>query len=324
MNIYKTIEEMPKFEEAFLTIGNFDGIHLGHRKILRTMIEEAGPAQKIVLTFREAPLKLLKPELFPGVIMPTPYKERWMESHGIDSYFDLHLFDVMPMSAENFIEFLLSKIRHLHVYVGFNFRFGHGNIGDVTFLEKQSLRHGFELRVFDKVLKDGKTVDSTSIRRLIQSGDVETASQLLDRPYFYIGRKIKGDGIGKKIDFPTLNLSVGIQVLPANGSYFSYLIVKNRFLPAMSYIGTRPTVNGKEKRFETHVLNFNEKLNDETYTVALIKKINEEKTFHNLEELKDFLYNNRHLCLSLVEKTHISKDFYQLINGGKYVFGDRE
>jgi len=324
MKIYKKIEEMPEIEEAYLTIGNFDGIHLGHQKILHTMIEEAGNVHKIVLTFRESPLKFLKPELFPGVIMPTPYKERWMKIHGINSYFDLHLFDVMSMSAESFIEFLLSKIKILHLYIGFNFRYGHGNTGNVRLLEKQSRQLGFDLRVFDKIVEDGKTVNSTSIRRLIQSGDVETASRLLGRPYFYIGEKVKGDGIGKNIAFPTLNISIGAQVLPAPGSYFSYLKIKNQFLPSMSYIGKRPTVKGKDLRFETHVLDFSGHLHDETYPVVLIKKINEEKTLHNLEELRDFLYNNKHLCLSLAEKNHISKDFYQLINGGKHVFGDRE
>ena len=316
MKIYKKLDSMPLFDEAYLTIGNFDGIHLGHQKILKTLIKDAGRMPKIVLTFREAPLKILKPELFSGVIMPTPYKECWMSNHEIDHYFDLHLFDLMPMSADTFINFLLSKIKKLHLYVGFNFRYGQGNSGTVKLLEKQSENLGFVLKVFDKVIEEGKTVNSTLIRSLIKKGDVETAARLLGRPYFYIGKKVKGDGIGKTIGIPTLNISIGSQVLPAPGSYFSYLKTEDKMLPAMSYIGKRPSVNGTDVRFETHVLNFNGHLNGDEHLVALIKKINDEKTFNNLEELKKFLYNIRNLCLSLAGENDISKDFYQLINGG--------
>ncbi len=316
MNILHKLEEIPRLQEAWLTIGNFDGLHQGHRKILDTLRQDAGQGHSIVLTFRDSPVKLLRPEMFMGYVLPAHFKQDMMRHLGIHDYVDLDLFDVMPMSPDDFILNLLEKIKKLHIYVGYNFRYGNQNRGDVETLRHQSLQMGFDLKVFDEVLWNDRDVNSTAIRRLVKSGDLEEAASMLGRPFFYRSHGLSGDGIGRKIGFPTINLALNDQVLPPVGIYFTYMRIGKKLYPAMSYIGSRPSVKGKELRIETNVLEFEGQIDQDLYDLVFIKKIREEKTVHNLEELKDLLYNDRLLCLSYHKDYTVDKNFEEILCGG--------
>ncbi len=316
MKIIKTLEEIPELDEAYVTIGNFDGIHLGHQKIISTMLQEAQGKPTIVLTFRESPVKLLRPEMFMGYILPTQYKKKIMKDMGVKTYVDLHLYDVMPMSADEFILFLVERIKKMHLYVGYNFRYGNRNLGDVKTLDHQSRRLNFELSVFDKVTWKGKDVNSTAIRRLIKEGELQEAEEMLTRPYFYHSRTMSGDGIGKKIGYPTINMEQNSQVLPSSGIFFSYMAIGKQLLPSMSYIGNRPTIDGKEMRIETNILDYEREVPAGNYDLVFIQKIREEKRLNNLDELAEILYNDKLNCQALSKGHVMEKEFVEILCGG--------
>lgn len=316
MTALKRLEQLPRLDEAWLTIGNFDGVHLGHRTILDTLLRQAEGKESVVLTFRESPVKLLRPEMFMGYVLPSGVKKHMMDRLGVQWYVDLDLYDVMPMNPDEFILFLLQKIKTLHLFVGYNFRYGNQNRGDVNTLREQAARWGFDLHIFEEVLWNGRDVNSTAIRRLVQDGRLDEAASMLGRPFFYRAGRLSGDGIGRKIGYPTINLARTDQVLPPDGVYYTHMRVGSRLLPAMSYIGHRPSVGGQDLRIETNILEEPGDLSQEEFDLVFIRRIREEKTVHNLEELKDLLYNDRLLCLSLHQEQGIEKNFEDLLCGG--------
>jgi riboflavin kinase/FMN adenylyltransferase len=315
MTVFEKLDKLPQYERAFVTIGNFDGIHLGHKKILDKLVADAENFHRIVITFRDAPRKFINPRIFSGYIFPPGYKIKVFESLGIDSLVYLDFPDVKDLSAEEFLYRITNKISDLHLYVGHDFRFGNGGRGGIGFLKREAENTGFSLTEVGEHKFRGQSVKSTNIRRMIMRGDMKTAADMLGRPYFIVSKKITGDNLGKKIGFPTLNLEINNQVLPAIGVYFTYCFVDGRFLPSMSYIGKRPTVNGIDLRLETHILNFDGGLENKEYPLAFIEKIRNEKKLHNLEELQKILYNDKEVIYTLAAKHRLPDNFVKLFGG---------
>lgn len=316
MDILHSLSEIPKLKTASLCIGHFDGVHLGHQAILSAAHGQGSPV--IALTFKTAPKKILAPVEFLGDIMPYEIKARTLKSFGVDILLALDFEEVRNISAVRFVKMLKRRIAKLSITTGTNFRFGRKNTGDSELLETLSQKHGFiyqsvrpvtcclwnnpktgdlmESGKIDSAIKnlsDGERISSTLIRNLIFEGKVSHAAQLLGRPYFYYSQKITGDRLGRTIGFPTLNQNINDQVLPKEGVYSTLFLYNQKFLPSMSYIGTRPVVHGTELRMETNILDFDEHLPEKEYAVLFMERIRDEKTFQNLEELKKTLYNDR-------------------------------
>ncbi len=306
MKIIHKLENFPPFEKLYLTIGNFDGIHIGHQSIMNQMKKEAKFTPRMVLTFERAPLLSLSPNHFLGYLTPSDYKIRWFENHGFDFYVNLNFDQVRNFSAGEFIAFLQERVQKLHLFLGDNFRFGKGNSGNVHSLTKQSVNF-MDIRVIPRLKKGWRTVSSTEIRNLILAGKVDKAAKLLGRPFFIQSSQVKGDEIGTQIGFPTINTRINKQVIPQKGVYYTLLIlpgIKKAF-PAMSYVGKRPTVNGVDLRLETHVLEDFPETKCKNHLLLFVKKTRSEKKLKNLEDLSKILYNDRKLISAL----HVRNSF---------------
>ena len=316
MKTYKNLSSLPSFDEAFVTIGNFDGLHVGHQKILGKLCRDArlaGGKPTVAVTFEKAPIETLNPRKFRGYLFPPGYKKNFLEKMGIGHMVSLSFNSVRDIPADKFIEKLLKKTGRTHLYVGYNFRFGKGNTGSAGSLERESRLEGFDLTVIDRVVCGNSVVSSSSIRELVSAGDVEKAGEFLGRPYFLASTLEKGDGIGSKIGFPTLNLKENGQVLPGDGVYFTLYQHRNAFYPAMTYVGRRPTLTGNNGpvRIETNVLEFGGKWADvsrrKEHRIFFVRRTRGEKKLHNLDELREILYNDRKVIMDSYNRYTVPK-----------------
>ncbi len=319
MRQYETFGTLPEMEEAFFTIGNFDGLHLGHRSLIESMKREASGKPLVAVTFHESPRKFYHPDSFTGYVLPMHFKRILFAMLGIDHLVCLDFPAVKDVEAEDFLKAMTSRSRRTHLTVGYNFRFGKDGRGDTEFLRREAEKGLIELNIAERFLLDGEVVHSTVIRNLIRAGDVEKAGRFIGMPFFLYTHKVHGDRVGHKIGFPTLNLAPNEQVLPGFGVYHSIVFYRGEFLPAMSYVGRRPTLDGHEIRIEANVLDFDEELPDGRYILLFIRKIREEKKFHNLEELKEMLYNDRTVVRVSQERYALPKTIKDLLTGGHNV-----
>lgn len=291
--LYK-IDDLPELDEAYITIGNFDGLHIAHQRIINTLINKAGRKPKIVISFCESPRKILKPESFSGYLMPVNIKNQFLSHLGVDFLICPDFIKIKNMTATEFLDFLSQKVKIIHFVIGFDSVIGSDRKGIDYINDYLQEKHpGGTVETMDQMFLDGQRVSSSGIRRFIKQGKIEEANSFLGRPYLYYSIKVSGDKIGKKIGFPTVNLKPNEQVLPKVGVYFTIFYVNQTIFPAMTYIGTRPTVKGKEMRVETNIIGFQGRLAHDFYPLLFIKRIRGEKTLKNVEELKDMLYNDR-------------------------------
>ncbi|URA10191.1 bifunctional riboflavin kinase/FAD synthetase [Thermospira aquatica] len=290
MKIVSHIDELPVLTNPAVTIGNFDGVHLGHQRIFREVMRRRGP--KVVISFdRPTGFWLGKPD-YRGEILPLETKWRIFERFGFEYAVRLSFQEIHSLLALEFVLQLVHRMKDPLVIVGEDFHFGRDRTGNIHLLREWQNRYGYRLKVVSFVKKAKDVVSSTAIRHAVAAGDMELAAKLLGRAYVYQGKVFEGDKIGQKIGFPTINIAVGTQVIPKEGVYASWTLTEDGWHPSMSYVGYRPTVHGKDLRMESHVLS-GIPVVGKTVACAFVKKIRDEKTFHNLEELKKMLYNDR-------------------------------
>ncbi|GEM_PF-178339 len=305
MNYIKTgdLKSLNNYNEAYVTIGNFDGLHIGHIKIIKAMKKDAGGGRTIAVTFEESTSLYVNPEKFKGYLFPEGYKIKALSLAGIDEIISLDFNRVAGIEARDFIELFRDKIGKLHFYVGSDFRFGKGNSGSIHTIQEAVKDENLTLKVIEKRRYHFSAVSSSLIREKILCGELEAAAAMLGRPYFIISRKIPGDGIGKKTGYPTINLEINRQVLPQIGVYFSLFYINERFYPSMTYVGSRPTFSSHEIRNETNIVDYDGDFsllrNNEKYCVLYIKKIRNEKKFHNLDDLNKTIYNDKRKVIKL-------------------------
>jgi riboflavin kinase/FMN adenylyltransferase len=271
------------FTKSVLTLGNFDGLHVGHQELVRMVIRrarEAG-ALSMVVTFRPHPLKVLAPEKCPPLISIYEEKIRLFERLGIDVLvkipFTLHFSE---MSPRDFVKTVLCDLLGAEeIFVGYNYRFGRGREGTVRILREMGEEFGFRVTEIEQVSLNGEVISSTKIRLLLGDGEVEHAARLLGRPYAITGVVIKGDGRGKSLGFPTANIASKHAIVPSSGVYAVKLFVRDRYYDGVVNIGFRPTFDTRTMAIEAHVFDFNEDLYGEEMTIYFIKKMREEIKF---------------------------------------------
>ena len=250
--VHSADEWVARFGDArkptVVTIGNFDGVHLGHQKILRSVCDRARHADSMsaALTFYPHPARVLRPAEAPNLLSTLEQRLAAIETAGIDAAlvmrFDLTLAQV---SAEDFVRrFLVETIRAQAVFVGANFRFGHQQAGDVKLLGELGQRWGFEVEVVMPVVQNGVVVSSTAIRNALFDGRVDDARRMLGRPYALAGQIQTGTGQGRNLVVPTLNLATEQEALPKMGVYATEAIVEGKTYRAATNVGVRPTFNG--------------------------------------------------------------------------------
>lgn len=254
-----------------VSVGNFDGVHLGHRAIIdamRGLIAERGgtdpagqPRPVVAMTFEPHPVEVLRPDAAPKRLTPWSEKVRQLEAAGVDAVVRLTAdATLLSLEPETFVaDVLVKHLRPACIVEGPDFGFGRARRGDVELLQMLAKRHGYDVRIvnpIETVLPDGgrARVSSTHIRERVSQGSVEAAALLLGRPYALVGTVVKGAGAGRSLGYPTLNLDVGNQVIPGEGVYAGRAEIDGqRYMAAIS-IGTRPTLGGGALAIEAFLL----------------------------------------------------------------------
>jgi len=277
---------------SVIAIGNFDGIHLGHQRLLEYCIalaRESG-AVATALTFEPPPLKVLRPEAAPLRISTNGQRMEWFAALGMEAAVVLPFtMELSRLAPEEFVEeILVRQLQVRAVVVGDNFRFGHKQAGDVKFLRELGMRDGFDVIVHEPVVMDGEIVSSTAIRKLISQGDVTRAARMLGRAFALTGEVVPGTGTGRKFTFPTLNLRPEQELLPAKGVYITRTVLEGEPSShrSVTNVGMRPTFNGTGLTVETHLLDYSGNFSPKRIEVRFWKKLREEKKFAGPEELR--------------------------------------
>jgi phosphoribosyl 1,2-cyclic phosphate phosphodiesterase len=278
---------------SVIAIGNFDGIHLGHQRVLEYTLDRAKESGAVAtaLTFEPPPLKILRPDSAPLRISTNQQRMEWFGALGMETAvvlpFTMELSQLMP---EEFVrEILVRQLQVRAIVVGDNFRFGHKQAGDVKFLRELGMRCGFDVVVHEPVSLDGEIVSSTLIRKQIADGDVTHAARLLGRPFVLTGEVVKGTGTGRKLLFPTLNLKPEQELLPARGVYITRTVLEGEPSShrSVTNVGMRPTMNGNALTVETHLLDYSGNFTPKQIEIRFWKRLRDEKKFGGVEELKE-------------------------------------
>lgn len=293
MKVFHRLEEIAKtISSSSVAIGNFDGVHLGHQRLLNKMLEESKRlgVPGVVLTFYPHPVELLRPEKKLERLFTTAEKLTCLEDLNIPyvlvANFDQNLASLSP---EIFFENYLKKgLKAKSVTVGFDFHFGKARSGDANTLKALCAKNQIELTVVDALEKEGVKISSTFIREKLREGAVDQARTVLGRPYFITGAVSHGDSRGEKIGFPTANLKPPEEkLLPKDGVYVTRSIWQKQVFPSVTNIGTRPTFHGEAapRIIEVHFIDFKARLYDEMIQVEFLERIRDEKKFSSVEEL---------------------------------------
>lgn len=276
-----------KRKTTVVTIGNFDGVHLGHQAILRAAWESAGQldGMSVALTFFPHPAKLLRPGDAPQLLMTLDQRLDAIEQLEIDATLVLR-FDqqLARLSPRDFVEkYLKQTLGTWTVVYGENFRFGHKGAGDASTLYEM----GIDLRPCPPVTVNGVVVSSTAIRSAIRDGRVNEAREMLGRPYALEGEIRTGTGQGRKLVVPTLNLATDQEVLPKNGVYATEAVVAGRTYRAATNVGMRPTFDGARITIESFLLDFSDDLTGGKLEVRFWQRLRDERKFSGPAELRD-------------------------------------
>ena len=277
---------------SVIAIGNFDGIHLGHQKVLEYCIglaKETG-AVATALTFEPPPLKVLRPEAAPLRISTNQQRMEWFAALGMDAAVVLPFtMELSQVTAEDFVDdILVRQLQVKAVVVGQDFRFGHKQAGNVKLLRELGMRDGFEVVIHAPVKVRGEIVSSTLVRKLIAEGGVAHAARLLGRAFVLTGEVVPGTGTGRKFTFPTLNLRPEQELLPGKGVYITRTVLDGETSShrSVTNVGMRPTFDGKGLTVETHLLDYSGNFSPKQIEVRFWKRLREEKKFSGAEELK--------------------------------------
>src|SRR5579872_4970757 len=294
MQVFHHFEEIPaNFGPAFVSVGNFDGVHRAHAHVLREIVTRARATggKAVAVTFEPHPTRILKPEAGLKLLTPAPEKLRWLEGTGIDAVLLLPFGrDLSLMTPRQFADRVLKKKLHAReVHEGFNFRFGHKAAGDVNQLIEFGREMGFEVKVYPEMTLRGETVSSSQIRRLVGAGRVGRARHLLGRAFCILGTPGRGRGYGSKYTVPTINLARYEELVPKDGVYITWTRVGTERFDSVTNVGNRPTFGAELFAIETHLLNFHPiELTPETEVeICFLERLRDEIKFPSVDVLRE-------------------------------------
>jgi riboflavin kinase / FMN adenylyltransferase len=273
-----------------VSVGTFDGLHVGHQKILQSVRERAraNGHRAVVITFDPHPMRVLHPDRAPLMIQTLSQRLAGFEQMGLDAALVLRFDHALSLvSPSEFIErILIGGMRTGAILVGANFRFGHRGAGDVRLLGEFGKRNGFEVEIIPPVEVGGQIVSSTAIRGAVASGNVAAAIPLLGRAFSLTGEIRAGAGRGRTILFPTLNLAPEQELLPKLGVYATESAVAGKFFSSVTNVGTRPTFNGEGVTVESYLFGFSENVAGGPMEVHFHARIRDERKFSGADELR--------------------------------------
>lgn len=320
MQVHQGIDNLPDFRNAVVTIGTFDGVHLGHRQIINKLKEEAEvvSGESIIITFHPHPRKIVSSTIL-GIRLINTMEEKigLLESLDVDHLVIVPFTDAFAnQAAEDYVKNFLSDKFHPHtVIIGYDHRFGKDRLGDYKLLEKMAPELGFKLKEIPRHILDEIAISSTNIREAILHGDFETANKLLGYEFFFEGEVVHGDKMGRQLGYPTANLKISNEekIIPGDGIYAVYAEMSNgqwaignkqsitfHNSPQDNYratmhdsrnkgmmsIGFRPTMDGKKRVIEVNIFDFDKEIYGQSIRVYVKKYLRAEVKFNSIEELK--------------------------------------
>lgn len=309
MKVIETLFNKVKFPSMVITLGYFDGIHLGHQRLISTTkkIAEKRHIKSAVFTFKTHPLSIIDPQKAPKLLLSDHKKIKIIESLGIDYmiYPDFTI-DIMNEDPEKFVKHILvEKLNARHIVVGFNYRFGYKGVGTPDTLIKLGQKYNFDVTVINPVKIKNQIVSSTLIRDLIRKGEVELAKSYLGRAFSISGTVISGKGLGKKISIPTANIDIDDKIIiPSFGVYYTRVLVCGKKFNAITNVGNNPTFSNHPVRIESYLFEFDKEIYGEKIEIFFLKKIRQEMKFNSVKELVSQVKKD----IKLVQKSLIFKE----------------
>ena len=290
MRILRTLAELATEKSSvYLAIGVFDGVHLGHQRVISQARDVARQATgiSVALTFDPHPIRVLRPDQAPALLTSTAHKLALIQQLGVDACVLINFDNAFATTpAEKFIE-QIAFCRH--VCVGTRFHFGHNRTGNPALLEQLAPRCGFTVTEIKPVLTpDGEMISSTAVRQHILTGNLDRAAVMLGRPFSILGTVEKGDGVGRQLGFPTANLNSHHEAFPPDGVYATNVIVASQTFTGVINLGRRPTFEGRshQRVLEVHILDFDRDIYGQEIEVIFHQKLRGEQKFESVAALK--------------------------------------
>ncbi|MGE0590538.1 MAG: bifunctional riboflavin kinase/FAD synthetase [Cyclobacteriaceae bacterium] len=309
MKIYHSVDDFQKLSYGVVTSGTFDGVHIGHQRILERLkeIAEKNKGETVVITFWPHPRLVLYPEDDSLQILNTfEEKAELLKQQGIQHLLRIPFTkEFSQISSQEFIDHILvNKIGTRKLVIGYDHRFGKNREGSFDQLKLNGPQYGFDVEEIPRQDVDDIGVSSTKIRKALLEGDVETATHFLGRPYSISGRVIKGDKLGRVLGFPTANVDIDShhKLIPAEGIYAVMVCHGSDCYGGMLYIGNRPTVGGTKRSIEVNIFNFDKDIYGESLTLKILAPIRKDSHFADLEALKQQLFADKESALQILKE----------------------
>jgi len=298
MNVLTRISELSDLAgPVHLAVGVFDGVHLGHQKVIRRALDGAGRDRgtAVVVTFSPHPVTVLRPEKAPQLLISELHLQRVLERQGVANLLVIPFDqDFAKTPACAFVEALAGAAEPLkHISVGYGWRFGKGREGDIHLLTEMGSELGFGVTGLPAFEIGGEVVSSTLVRRAVREGQLDRARGFLGRPYAVFGEVFRGEQLGRTLGVPTANIGVQNEQLPPDGVYAVSVLHGEERLRGVGNLGVRPTVDGGgERRFEVHLIDWEGDLYSSSLEVEFIKFLRPEKKFASLDDLKEQIFED--------------------------------
>ena len=294
MKIYNNFSDFVKVPNAIVTIGTFDGVHLGHQAILKDMVKTAKEigGETVVITFYPHPRQVLNINAANLRFITTQEEKlRLLEKSGIDNVIVVNFTkEFSRVSSEDFIrDYIIEHINPAKLVIGYDHHFGNNRMGDFNLLSEMQNKYNFQVQRIEAHDVENIAVSSTKIRHSLQQGDIERANALLGYQFSYIGKVVSGKKIGREIGYRTANIDVEkeFRLIETSGVYATYVDYEGKEYKSMTYIGKKPTVNNDEiENIEVHLFDFDGDLYDKEIKVRFVKRVRGEQKFESLDALK--------------------------------------
>lgn len=300
MKIYHGLDDFARLQCGVVTSGTFDGVHVGHRKILNRLkeIAQKNNGETVVITFWPHPRLVLRPEDTTIKLLNTfEEKADLLKEEGVQHLIRIPFTkEFSQLTSEEFIQkVVVDAIGTKKLVIGYDHRFGHNREGSFEQLKLDGPRYGFEVEEIPRQEVDHIAVSSTKIRQALGEGDVDTANHLLGKPYSLTGRVVKGDRLGRLLGYPTANVEIDThyKLVPSDGIYAVTVVYEQQLFKGMLYIGNRPTVNGTKRNIEVNIFDFSKEIYGESLTIYFHKLIRGDSKFQDLDGLKVQLHADK-------------------------------
>ncbi|MCA6073318.1 bifunctional riboflavin kinase/FAD synthetase [Fulvivirga sedimenti] len=307
MKIYHGIEDFKPLRNAVVTSGTFDGVHLGHQQILKRLREVAGKVdgETVLITFWPHPRLVLFPDQKDLLLLNTfEEKAALLREFGIEHLLRIPFTrEFSKMSSDEFIrKILVDTIGTKKLVIGYDHKFGKNREGSFEHLKQHAPEYGFEVEEIPRHEVDHLVVSSTKIRHALLEGDMDTATELLGRPYGISGRVVRGQKIGRILGFPTANIEIdhANKLIPSFGAYAVKVMYEGTAYNGMMNIGMRPTVGGTTRTLEVNIFDFDRDIYGDTLNLQFIARIRSEIPFPDIESLKKQLLSDKEAALKLL------------------------